>query len=480
MRGPECFGLGADDPFPAGVRVEIAADVRRLSATVLFGGAPARMLRLSRQGAALVAGFTTTPVGEGAPARLARRLTDAGIALPRPDGLRAPADVTVVVPVRDRPVELAACLASLGRRHPVTVVDDGSADPAAVAAACRRYGASLVRRELPGGPGAARNAGLRAVSSELVAFVDSDCVAAPDAIESLAAHFVDPLVVGVAPRIVAKTPSPRVSLLDLGARPGPVHPRGAVPYVPAAAVVFRRAALGDGYDERLRYGEDVDLVWRLVEAGWRIRYEPGVEVGHHDPRGILRRCRRRFFYGTSVGNLERAHPHAVDHLVVGAAPALAVGGVLMGMPAVAVSAWAVAAARTYGRLRPLGVRPRFALWLSAAQILYAWTALARWCTMFGLPLLAVVSVVHRAVVASRGRRCVPRAHRARWAAAALVASALAADRVAPSGSERRVVVGGIVIDGIVGEVAYGLGVITGCARAGVIGPLVPRIGRRGP
>ena len=56
-----------------------------------------------------------------------------------------------------------------------------------------------------------------------------------------------------------------------------------VAYVPTAALLVRRAALGDGFDESLRNGEDVDLVWRLIEAGWRVRYEPAVQVGTASP-----------------------------------------------------------------------------------------------------------------------------------------------------------------------------------------------------
>ncbi|MGH8981060.1 MAG: glycosyltransferase [Acidimicrobiales bacterium] len=487
--GPASFGLGYDEPFPAGVWVELAPGIRHPSPGVVFGGTPPRLLRLSARGVALMSGFSSAPVGAGASAVLARRLTDAGIAVPRPERAHAPpappaplddaiddatddatddaiddaVDVTVVVPVRDRPRELADCLASLGRRQRVLVVDDGSRDATAVAVVCRRHGASLVRVPVSKGPAAARNTGLRMVTSELVAFVDSDCVPAPDAIARLAAHFVDPLVVGVAPRIVAVPPARGSSLLDLGKRPASVHPAGRVPYVPAAAVVFRRTALGGGYDERLRYGEDVDLVWRLSEAGWRIRYEPDVEVGHQDPATAVERCHRRFCYGTSVGALERAHPGAIDHLTIGPGPALALGALLVGSPGLAACAWAAATARLSEQLRPLGARRRFALALSGGQLVHAWLGLARWCTSFGLPVLAGAALARRRLPGRRTRR----------ATALLVATPVVADRFGPSGTGRRV-----VVDGLLGELAYGLGVMVGCARAGVIGPLVPRIGRR--
>jgi mycofactocin glycosyltransferase len=461
--GPTRFGHPPDEPYPQGVWVDISPEVRRPASTVLFGGTPPRIVRLSRRGAELVSGFGSGPVADAASARLARRLTDDGIAIPRPGPPSAPVDVTVVIPVRDRPMELADCLASLGSRHRVVVVDDGSADPDAVAAICRLHGADVVRRPLPGGPAAARNTGLRTVASELVAFCDSDCLPGPRWIDALAGHFADPLVVGVAPRIVAASPGGGPSLVDQGTRPAPVHPGSAVPYVPAAAVVFRRAALGDGYDEGLRYGEDVDLVWRLVEAGWRIRYVPDVEVRHRDPTAVVARLRRRFLYGTSVGPLERAHPGAIDHLVVGLGPGCTVAGLLAGFPGLAAVAWATSAVRLDRRLRSLGLGSSFALRLSVAQVFHAWVGLGRWCTTFGVPLIAGSALGWRTGPARRALRVF----------ALLTGSAMLAVRFGSDGSSRRV-----VVDDGLGELAYGAGVVLGCARAGVLGPLLPRIRTR--
>lgn len=459
--GPAALGRRPQEPFPAGVWVEIAPEVQRLTPTALFGGTPPRIVRLGRRGAVLVSAFAHEPVRAGASAQLARRLTDAGLATPRPGPVTEPVDVTVVVPVRDRLVELSACLDALGDRHRVVVVDDGSTDPQAVAAACAAHGADLVRRDASGGPAAARNAGLRTVTTDLVAFVDSDCLAGPDWIEALAGHFVDPLVVGVAPRIVAAPPMRGPSLVDLGTRPASVHPRSHVSHVPAAAVVFRRGALGGGFDEALRYGEDVDLVWRLAEAGWRVRYAPEVEVGHRDPVRPVPRWRRRYHYGTSVGPLERRHPGAIVHLRLGVGTACTVGSLLLGLPVPATVAWGVTAMHLHRRLRPLGVGGRAAIRFSVGQTLNGWVGLSRWCTMFGAPLLVASLLGVRFRAARRLLRLL----------FVLVGSALVTARLGPRGEDRR-----LLTDACLGELAYGLGVCVGCLRAGVIAPVVPRVG----
>ena len=94
--------------------------------TVITGGSPARVLRLSPAGVRLVHGWWSgTPVPDSQKARaLARRLLDTGIAHPALDdapGGPGPGEVTVVIPVRDRAAELARCLAGLtspGQQEP--------------------------------------------------------------------------------------------------------------------------------------------------------------------------------------------------------------------------------------------------------------------------------------------------------------------------------------------------------------------------
>ncbi len=102
---------------------------KQLDDGAFFGGSPARVLRLTRAGQRALAELRGGPVRSTAAGTLARRLTDAGLAHPRPPALAGPPDVTVLIPVRDRPELLDRCLTALGRRYPVLVVDDGSARP---------------------------------------------------------------------------------------------------------------------------------------------------------------------------------------------------------------------------------------------------------------------------------------------------------------------------------------------------------------
>jgi mycofactocin system glycosyltransferase len=357
---------GERDLAPAGMRLVPDPGTRRVAGgSVLVGGSPVRVLRLTPAGSRQVgAWFAGSPVPDGPGARsLARRLLDAGIAHPDltavPGPRRpAPAGVTVVIPVRDRHAELGRCLAGLGDLPHVIVVDDASADPAAIKRIAASHGANVIHRPVNGGPGAARNTGLAAAQTEFVAFLDSDCVPAPAWLAGLLPHFADPAVGAVAPRIVPHQAGSgwlaryegASSTLDMGARPSVVRPGSRVPYVPGAALVVRRSAAGDGFRPGMHVGEDVDFVWRMSAAGWRVRYEPGAVMGH-DHRVTFRAWfGRRADYGTSAAALEQLHPGAVRPLYASWWTAGAWTAALARRPVVAAGLTAAATALLARRL----------------------------------------------------------------------------------------------------------------------------------
>ncbi|MEP6300252.1 MAG: glycosyltransferase family 2 protein, partial [Ilumatobacter sp.] len=131
-------------------------------------------------------------------------------------------------------------------------------------------------------------------------------------LEPLLAHFDDPRVGLVAPRVLGG----RHTSLDLGAEPARIRVGTRVSYVPAAAIVVRAAAFDDvgGFDETLRFGEDVDFVWRLDAAGWTCRYEPGSTVWHEPRPDRIGRLRQQVGYGSSAAPLALRHPTALAPL----------------------------------------------------------------------------------------------------------------------------------------------------------------------
>jgi mycofactocin system glycosyltransferase len=398
------------EPPPLDPRTRIRLDGRtRRRGELVIGGSPLLFLRLSAQGAKQVDCWSAAaPVGPRAAARrLATRLVDAGLAHPFPQPPGPPrGDVDVVIPARDRVRGLAATVASLGPVGRVIVVDDGSLDPVATAAAAGP-GALVVRHGVARGPAAARNGGWRAGTRALVAFVDADCTAAPDWLETLLPYFDDPRTGAVAPRVTAVglPGTPRAlavhdrhhSPLDLGGRPGPVRPRSWVPYVPTACLVVRRSCLEEvnGFDEALQAGEDVDFVWRLGAAGWAVRYEPAAIVAHPVRGTWSGWARQRYSYGRSAADLAARHGDALAPLEV--SPGSAAAWVLGAMVHPVFGA-AVAAGSTVALVRRAPGLPATELMRAAALgHVRSGSALARVLTREWWPLaLAGALVWHRA------------------------------------------------------------------------------------
>ncbi len=257
---------------------------------------------------------------------VARRLLDSGVGNPRPRLLPSLDDVTVIVPLHNNAEGLARLLAAL-RGHNVIVVDDGSDLPVEIprnrGTRCR---VTVLRHDRRQGPAAARNAGLRAATTDFVAFLDSDVVPRSGWLEVMLGHFSDPEVALVAPRIVALDPESNAlaryehtrSSLDLGRRESAVQSRGLVSYVPSAAMLVRRRALlaQDGFDETMQVAEDVDLCWRLEQAGWRLRYEPAAHVAHDHRISFRAWFGRKLFYGTGAAPLGERHAGMVTPLSV--------------------------------------------------------------------------------------------------------------------------------------------------------------------
>ncbi len=320
------------------------------------------------------------------------------------------------------------------------------------------------------GPGGGRNAGLACVHSAVVAFVDSDCVPRDGWLEPLLGHFDDPLVAAVAPRIVqvpgrradGRPPVVPRSSLDRGARAGPVRPGSRIPFVPSAALLVRvdAASGSDLFDAVLRGGEDVDLVWRLAEAGWDVRYEPTSTVAHDGPTTLRSFLARRAFYGTTAAPLSRRHADALAPVHVSGWSLAVWALALARRPVLAQAALATSVAVLAHRLRGL-VRDPVAV---AAHIAGGGT------TRSALPALgSLARAWSPALLLGLAFRRTRRA-----SALALLLPALGDSVADRDGADLVRATALHVAD----AVAYGAGVWVGCARERTLVPLIPRISWR--
>jgi hypothetical protein len=151
----------------------------------------------------------------------------------------------------------------------------------------------------------------------------------------------------------------------------------------------------------MRVAEDVDLVWRLTGAGWRVRYEPGAAVAHAHPVAPGEWLRRRAFYGTGAALLAARHGSAVAPVVLSPRTALAwalVAAGRRGRP-VAAGLLVVDIARLARRLANPGGTPPVPI--AAALVLRgsaaAGVTLARSVTRHHWPLALVAALASRRI-----------------------------------------------------------------------------------
>jgi mycofactocin system glycosyltransferase len=294
---------------------------------------------------------------------LTERLLNAGAIHPIPsddDKVRFSLNtVTAVIPAfiqtSQEAQTLKSLVASCSSLHSTVVIDDGSPHP------LPDLGETLViRLDTNSGPAAARNAGIAIVETEFIACIDVDVTISATTISQLLPYFADEKVALVAPRVKSRATTNIVgeyevaaSVLDMGDVEARVRAGTRVSYVPSAMWLCRATALRSvsSFDESLRSGEDVDLVWRLNNAGWSCRYQPQAMCSHAPRTTLQRFAQQRMSYGQSAAHLAKQHTGKLAPVRLNVWQASTWLLVALGLPFVALIVAVVAGASTAKKLR---------------------------------------------------------------------------------------------------------------------------------
>lgn len=192
--------------------------------------------------------------------------------------------VSVVIPTFNRSGRLMRCLNSLQRQtfpssdFEIIVADDGSTDGTREKIQELKTEGRDSFTYIRGphlGPARARNLGIEASRAEIVAFIDDDCTADPDWLQSLLRPFASLDVGGVEGRVISRGQASPLSRS--------VSNRSGGQYLTANAA-YRRNVLErvGGFDETflLAGGEDYDLAYRVLKGGYRIVFEDNAVTVH--------------------------------------------------------------------------------------------------------------------------------------------------------------------------------------------------------
>ena len=162
----------------------------------------------------------------------------------------------------------------------------------------------VVEAPRPGIP-AGRNSAIIASSGEYVLTCDADDEVGPNWVQDMLADLS--AYDAVAGRVVVRSgqdgPGEMSGVGSLG-----VYPYGYLPYGLTANLGFRRSAfdLVGGFDEHIRYADDVDFTWRIQQAGLRLGLSRGliVKQGRATP---VQRFRQHLAFGQTDAVLYRKH-----------------------------------------------------------------------------------------------------------------------------------------------------------------------------
>jgi glycosyltransferase involved in cell wall biosynthesis len=228
-------------------------------------------------------------------------------------------EVAVVVPTRDRPGPLAACLEALERQSArafeVVVVDDGSLDAGAVARVVDASPRARLVRGAGRGPAAARNLGAVAARAPVLCFTDDDCRPGPGWVAALAARIRGGAAVVAGPTRNGRpddaygAASQAITNHLTRASFDPVT--GRVAFAPTSNLACRaevHRALPFDEDYPLAAGEDREWCDRLADQGIPLVFEPWAWVEHDQDLSLRRFWRQQERYGRGAFRFHRHRP----------------------------------------------------------------------------------------------------------------------------------------------------------------------------
>jgi GT2 family glycosyltransferase len=235
--------------------------------------------------------------------------------------------VSVVVCTYNGGRTIRDCLEGFARlRYPnfeVIVIDDGSTDE--TAGVVREYDVRLVQTENRG-LSHARNLGMELASGEIIAYTDDDAYPDPHWLYYLAHTFRTTSFVAVGGPNLPPAGDGLIAEAVANSPGGPMHillSDREAEHIPGCNMAFRADALRaiGGFDPQFRTaGDDVDVCWRIQQAGWKVGFHPAALVWHHRRKTVRAYWKQQTGYGKAEAMLQMKWPekyNVAGHVVWG-------------------------------------------------------------------------------------------------------------------------------------------------------------------
>jgi GT2 family glycosyltransferase len=231
--------------------------------------------------------------------------------------------VSVVVACYNGACTLKICLESLNQLnypdYEIILVDDGSTDATGLIAQ-EQTQVRYVRHLHNLGLSEARNTGIAAATGEIVAFTDADCRADEDWLTYLVSDLMRGQYAGIGGPNLLPPEDSQVASAVMVSPGGPAHVMltdRIAEHIPGCNMAFYRWALQEigGFDAQFRKaGDDVDLCWRVQQAGYRIGFSPSGFVWHYRRSRVKDYLRQQYGYGEAEALLVRKHPERFNDI----------------------------------------------------------------------------------------------------------------------------------------------------------------------
>jgi len=228
---------------------------------------------------------------------------------------------SVVIPTYNEEKRLGACLAAVmgGTEVPdeIIVADGNSMDRTLEVAA--GFGVRTVhnpKRHAAGG----RNAGLAAAKGDVIVFLDADCVPDVNWLKEIKHAFLCEDIDGLGTYIEPAEPENKYEdfwgtlslkvIMSFDEDPYYVTRKKLNEAFITASCAYSKKLLlelGGFSDWFANNAEDIDLCWRALDAGARLKYEPRAKIKAHSPTDLKGIKKKGYRNGVSSSKLQKVY-----------------------------------------------------------------------------------------------------------------------------------------------------------------------------